>query len=47
VPEPVKEALQAVSEHDLLSELVRQAVSVPSLERFEAVLRERVEPANG
>jgi hypothetical protein len=40
VPEPVKEALQAVSDHDLLSELHRQAVIVPSLEGFEAVLRE-------
>ena len=41
VPGPVEQAVRAVSDPGLLSELHRQAIKTESLEAFEAVLRER------
>ena len=41
VPGPIDQAVRAVSDAGLLSDLLRQAIKASSLEAFEAVLRER------
>jgi NhaP-type Na+/H+ or K+/H+ antiporter len=41
VPAAVEQAVLAVTDPGLLSQLLRQAVKVPTLEALEALLRER------
>ena len=41
VPAQIEQTVRSVSDPDILSQLLRQAIKAPTLEAFDAVLRER------